>query len=396
MDTSSIMSSGTERDDTDDEICSFDLGTEPHDPSGQERIPSDEWLDDHQQGLQPGSSEPRSDPYDRYQVMPIKPSILDMIRSDVEISEQNVPPPSPERALTPTIRWDFDYTRDEPPVVQRLAETPRHSTPRPDRNTLSARPRPALELPCPRASSAPPSTHPAKRIALRYHPVTEEVTPPLTPPRAQVMEVNTATETVPETPSPVQKPGRSRGRGTWRALQKIAPGVGTRSRTRLAEIERLEATQAQAARAEWPPSPDTTKDIQKLTRELRLCDVPRDAHKELQRVLPSVDEEDDRPSRQPPAAGLMTQHQDVYYIPPPRVVGGTRGNSAPVSTATLGLIHRHDPSLTAQLREDPGSMMTQATRRRVYSTMRLIRAGMLGQLASLQQWEEAMHRQNDA
>ena len=356
---------------------------------------TDAWLDDVQQGLKPGSSEPRPDPYDKYLVMPIQPSILDMMRSDVEKNEQN-PPPSPERTLTPTIRWDFDYTRDEPPVVRRPAETPRHSTPRPDPNTLSTRPRPAVELPRPRASSAPPSTQPAKRMALRYHPVTEEVTPPITPPRAQAMEVNTATDSVPETPSPVQKPGRSRGRGTWRAQQKVAPGVGTRSRTRLAEIEKLEATQAQAAHAEWPPTPDTTKDIQRLTRELRLCDVTRDAHKELQRVLPSVDEEDIRPSRQPPAAGLMTQHQDVYYIPPPRVVGGAKGNSAPVSTATLGLIHRQDPSLAAQLREDPGSMMTQATRRRVYSTMRLIRTGMLGQLASLQQWEEAMHRQDDA
>ena len=155
--------------------------------------------------------------------------------------------------------------------------------------------------------------------------------------------------TVPETPSPVQKPGRSRGHGTWRTQQKVAPGVGTRSRTRLAEIEKL----AQAAHAEWPPTPDTTENIQRLTRELRLCDVPRDAHKELQRVLPLVDEEEIRPSRQHPAAGLMTQHQDVYYIPPPRVVGGARGNSAPVSTATLGLIHRQDPSLAAQLREDP-------------------------------------------
>ena len=49
MDTSSIMSSETERDDSDSEICSFDLGPEPYDPSGQERIPSDDWLDDHQQ-----------------------------------------------------------------------------------------------------------------------------------------------------------------------------------------------------------------------------------------------------------------------------------------------------------------------------------------------------------
>ena len=65
-------------------------------------------------------------------------------------------------------------------------------------------------------------------------------------------------------------------------------------------------------------------------------------------------------------------------------VGGARGNSAPVSTATLGLIQRQGPSLAAQLREDPASMMTQATRRKVYSTMRLIRAGMLGQMDSLQ------------
>ena len=76
MDTSSIMSSETERDDTDDEVLSFDLGPEPYDPSIQERLPSDEWLDDYQQGLQPGGSEPRPDPYDRYLAMPIQPSIL--------------------------------------------------------------------------------------------------------------------------------------------------------------------------------------------------------------------------------------------------------------------------------------------------------------------------------
>ena len=154
-----------------------------------------------------------------------------------------------------------------------------------------------------------------------------------------------------------------------------------------------------AARAEWPPSPDTTQDIQRGFRELRLRDVPRDAHKELQQIvpdLPDLDENQNRNLPKPPVAGLMTQHQDIFFIPPPRVVGGARGISAPVSTATLGLIHRHDPSLAALLREDPGSMTSQSTRRRVYSTMRLIRTGMLGQLASLQQWEEAMHRQDDA
>ena len=61
-------------------------------------------------------------------------------------------------------------------------------------------------------------------MALRYHPVTEEVTPPIAPPRAQAMEENI----VPETPSPVQKPGRSRGRGTWRTQQKVAVARGPR------------------------------------------------------------------------------------------------------------------------------------------------------------------------
>ena len=107
--------------------------------------------------------------------------------------------------------------------------------------------------------------------------------------------------------------------------QKIAPGVGTRSKTRLAELERREVAQAQAAHARWPPSPDIMENIQELTRELKLCDV----HKELQRVLPSVEEEEIIwTPRQPPAAGLMTRHQDTYYIPPPRAVGGARGNSA--------------------------------------------------------------------
>ena len=60
--------------------------------------------------------------------------------------------------------------------------------------------------------------------------------------------------------------------------------------------------------------------------------MPRDAHKELQKILPSLDENENQTLLQPPAAGLVTQHQDVYFIPPPRVVGGARGNSAPVST----------------------------------------------------------------
>ena len=45
-DTSSLLSSasGTERYDTDEEVCSFDLGPEPYNPEGQGRLPSDEWM----------------------------------------------------------------------------------------------------------------------------------------------------------------------------------------------------------------------------------------------------------------------------------------------------------------------------------------------------------------
>ena len=98
MDTSSLMSSETERDDTDDEILSFDLGPELCEPDQQTRLPSDEWLDDHQQGLHPGSSEPRYDPYDKYLAMPNQTSIMDMMRSDMETSELNKAPPPRARA----------------------------------------------------------------------------------------------------------------------------------------------------------------------------------------------------------------------------------------------------------------------------------------------------------
>ena len=78
-DTSSLISSasGTEREDTDEEVCSFDLGPEPYDPEGQRRLPSDDWLDDYQQGLVPGGSEPRNIDYNKYLAMSRKPSILD-------------------------------------------------------------------------------------------------------------------------------------------------------------------------------------------------------------------------------------------------------------------------------------------------------------------------------
>ena len=215
--------------------------------------------------------------------------------------------------------------------------------------------------------------------------MTETVTPPISPARAHAVD----RQMDPDTPSPIQKSGRSRGRGTWRIPQKTAPGVGTRSKTRQAELEQAEATLAQALRAGWPGKQgpdrrDSAYDSRTKTEG--------HTHGRAQGV--PVNSPYSR-SEPPPAAGIVTQHQDVYFIPPPRVVGGAHGASTPVSTATLGLIHRHDPSLAAQLRENPGSLAIHSTRLRVYSTMRLIRTGMLGQLASLQQWEEAMHLQDD-
>ena len=69
------------------------------------------------------------------------------------------------------------------------------------------------------------------------------------------------------------------------------------------------------------------------------------------------------------------------------------GASTPVSTVPLGLIHHIDTLLATQLREDPASLAVRNTRLRVLSTMRLVRIGLLGQLAALQQWEEALHSQ---
>ena len=171
--------------------------------------------------------------------------------------------------------------------------------------------------------------------------------------------------------------------------------MGTRSKTRQAELDSAEATQAQASRAVWPPRSDRTAQIQRMTRELQISDRPQDTHREIQRTLPLHKFDQNQNEIRPPVAGIHTQQQDVFFIPPPRAGGGAVGASTPVSTATLGLIHRVDPSLVAQLREDPASLAVRTTRLRVYSTMRLIRTGMLGQLASLQQWEEAMHAQDE-
>ena len=131
-----------------------------------------------------------------------------------------------------------------------------------------------------------------------------------------------------------------------------------------------------------------------MTRDLHLRDTPEDSFSEIQIILPMYKIDENQNVVRPPAASIHSNQQDVFFIPPPRAGGGAVGASTPVSTATLGMIHRVDPSLAVQLREDPASLAVRTTRLRVYSMMRVIRAGMLGQLASLQQWEEAMRAQD--
>ena len=79
--------SATERDDSDEEILSFDLGPEPYDPFVQERLPSDEWLDDLQQGLIPPGTAPGSPKVMEYDPetheMPVRPSLIDTMRQDM-------------------------------------------------------------------------------------------------------------------------------------------------------------------------------------------------------------------------------------------------------------------------------------------------------------------------
>ena len=142
-DTSSLISStsGTYRDDTDEEILSFDLGPEPFDPTCQSHLSSDDWLDDIQQGLVPGGSKPRTKDYNaKYLVMPMRPSLLDIMRKDIEDTDEKwePPPASPERASTLTMGFSYDYATDEPPDIQRVEETPMHSSPYPEPPKLHA------------------------------------------------------------------------------------------------------------------------------------------------------------------------------------------------------------------------------------------------------------------
>ena len=173
-----------------------------------------------------------------------------------------------------------------------------HSSPYPEPPKLHARPGPVLLPLRPRSTSVPPIPTTVQKMAKRYMPITENVTPPISPARAPAMD--------PETPPPTQRPGRSRGRGKWRAPPSATPGVGTRSQTRQAELDAAEATQAQAARAVWPAKHDPTLQIQCMTRGLHLRDTPEDNFSEIQIVQ----------NRRKPECGLTSSGR--YPQPPTR------------------------------------------------------------------------------
>ena len=133
--------SGTECDDTDEEILSFDLGPEPTDPAGPGRLPSEEWLDDFQQGLVSGGSEHRAmdnrtmdnKQLVKYLAMPKRTSLLNLMRKDIEGTDdkREPPPTSPNHARTPTLGFSYDYATDAPPDIQRIKKTTNEFQPLP-------------------------------------------------------------------------------------------------------------------------------------------------------------------------------------------------------------------------------------------------------------------------
>ena len=296
-------------------IISFDLGPEPFHPYVQERLPSDEWLDDLQQGLIPPGAEPKIMEYDpETHEMPEMPSLIDTMRQDMspKVETQTAEPMSPERASTPTIGFSYDYMTDEPPTIQRMGEVPTHSSPHPDPPQLRARPGPALLAPRPRSTSVPPTQTTVKRPATSYLPVTENVTPTVSPARV--------VETDPATPSPIYYVGKGRGRGKWRTQE--TQDVGARTKTKPAETQ---ATQAQASRASWPDKRDDSLQITHLAHDLQLRDPRDDRSTDIQRNLTAYKIDENQNELRPPAAVIHSHQQNAFFIPPPRAGGGAVG-----------------------------------------------------------------------
>ena len=284
--------SAAERDDSDEEILSFDLGPELYDPFVQERLPSDEWLDDLQQGLIPPGSEPKVMDYDpETHEMPVRPSLIDTMCQDMapKVDTCDTAPMSPERASTPTIGFSYDYTTDEPPTIQRISEAPTHASPHPDPPKLRAHPGPALLAPRQRSTSVPPTPTTVKRMAKRYLPVTEDVTPPISPARVA--------ETDPSTPLPIYRPGKGRGRGKWHSQSIETTDVRAKRKTKPVETP---ATQAQASRASWPDQSDQSLQITRLAGNLQLRSPTADSFTDIHRTLTTYKIDENQNEVRPP------------------------------------------------------------------------------------------------
>ena len=91
----------------------------------------------------------------------MRPSLIDTMHQDIETKVDSLDDApmsmSPERAPTPPIGFSYDYITDEPPVIQRVAEAPMHSSPYKDPPKLRVRAVPASLAPRPRSSSVPPT-----------------------------------------------------------------------------------------------------------------------------------------------------------------------------------------------------------------------------------------------
>ena len=179
-----------------------------------------------------------------------------------------------------------------------------HSSPHQDPPKLRARAGPALLALRPRSTSVPPTPTTVARMAKRYMPVTEEVTPPMSPARV--------IETDPATPSPVHHPGKGRGRCKWRAQSSETPGVETRSRTKQAETA---ATQTQTSRASWPEKPDKSLQISLMARYLQIRDPPEDRFMDIQRTLPTY-KIDENQNEIPASSGWNPQSSSGCLLHP--------------------------------------------------------------------------------
>ena len=141
------------------------------------------------------------------------------------------------------------------------------------------------------STSVPPTPTTVKRMAKRYMPVTEDLSPPISPARVA--------ETDPATPLPIYRPGKGRGRGKWRSQPIETRDVGARRKTKPAETP---ATQAQASRTSWPDQSDQSLQITRLARDLQLRDPTEDRFMDIQRTLTTY-KIDQKSERSPASSG---------------------------------------------------------------------------------------------